>query len=55
MVKEERVKVVSIGGKKGTAQEYAGTIGGQSLDFSDIDTEIKSAGLKSDEWAPPDL
>ncbi|KAH8827563.1 hypothetical protein DL96DRAFT_1599472 [Flagelloscypha sp. PMI_526] len=55
MVKEERVKVVSIGGKKGTAQEYAGTIGGQSLDFSDIDTEIKSAGLKSDEWAPPDF
>ncbi|KAH8827598.1 hypothetical protein DL96DRAFT_1103752 [Flagelloscypha sp. PMI_526] len=55
LAKEEKVKVVSIGGKKGIAQEYAGTVGGQSLDFSGIDSQIKSTGLKNDEWAPPDF
>ncbi|KAJ8073817.1 hypothetical protein PM082_012095 [Marasmius tenuissimus] len=55
MAKLENVKVVSIGGKLGVPQQYAGTVGGQSLDFSAIDSDIKTAGLKNDPLAPPDF
>ncbi|KAL0568287.1 hypothetical protein V5O48_013702 [Marasmius crinis-equi] len=55
MAKLENVKVVSIGGKFDTPQQYAGTVGGQSLDFSAIDSDIKAAGLKDDPLAPPDF
>lgn len=41
MAKEEGAKTVVYGGKKGVQQEYCGTVGGQSTDFSTIDTEIK--------------
>jgi hypothetical protein len=41
MAKEEGVKTVVVGGKKDVAQQYAGTVGGQSSDFSTMDTEIK--------------
>ncbi len=41
MSKLDGVKTVVVGGKKDTAQEYCGTVGGQSTDFSTIDTEIK--------------
>ncbi|KAF9009968.1 hypothetical protein BDQ17DRAFT_1234948 [Cyathus striatus] len=55
MAKEEGSKTVVIGGKKDVQQEYCGTVGGQSTDFSTIDTEIKTAQLKNNTLAPPDL
>ena len=41
MAKEEGAKTVVVGGKKGVQQQYCGTVGGQSTDFSTIDTEVK--------------
>ncbi|KAJ7501967.1 hypothetical protein B0H11DRAFT_2171208 [Mycena galericulata] len=41
MAKEEGVKTVVVGGKKDVQQEYCGIVGGQSADYSTIDTEIK--------------
>lgn len=41
MAKEEGAKTVVLGGKKGIEQRYCGTVGGQSTDFSEIDTEVK--------------
>ena len=41
MAKEEGSKTVVYGGRKDVKQEYCGTVGGQSTDFSTIDTEIK--------------
>lgn len=55
MAKEEGVKTVVLGGRKGVQQQYCGTVGGQSTDFSTIDTEIKTTQLKHDPLAPPDL
>ncbi|RDB27918.1 Peptidase S41 family protein ustP [Hypsizygus marmoreus] len=55
MAKLEGAKTVVIGGKQGVKQEYCGTVGGQSTDFSTIDTEIKSTQLKNNTLAPPDL
>ncbi|KAK7472783.1 hypothetical protein VKT23_000890 [Stygiomarasmius scandens] len=55
MSKLEGVKTVVVGGKQGVPQQYCGTVGGQSTDFSMIDTEVKSAKLKNHTLAPPDL
>ncbi|KAJ7754455.1 hypothetical protein B0H16DRAFT_1316217 [Mycena metata] len=55
MAKEEGVKTVVVGGKSDVKQEYCGTVGGQSTDFSTIDTEIKTTQLKNNSLAPPDL
>ncbi|KAF9479493.1 hypothetical protein BDN70DRAFT_932553 [Pholiota conissans] len=55
MNKEEGSPTVVLGGKKDVQQQYCGTVGGQSTDFSTIDTEIKSTGLKNNSLAPPDL
>ena len=41
MNKEEGSKTVVVGGKSDVQQQYCGTVGGQSTDFSTIDTEIK--------------
>lgn len=41
MAKEEGVKTAVVGGKQDVPQHYCGTVGGQSTDFSTIDTEIK--------------
>jgi hypothetical protein len=41
MAKEEGTKTVVVGGKKDVEQRYCGTVGGQSTDFSTIDTEVK--------------
>jgi hypothetical protein len=41
MSKEEGSKTVILGGRKGVQQQYCGTVGGQSTDYSTIDTEIK--------------
>lgn len=42
MAKYDGVRVVQVGGRKSVAQSYAGTVGGQSLDYANIDTEIKA-------------
>ncbi|KAG6832420.1 hypothetical protein H0H87_001580 [Tephrocybe sp. NHM501043] len=55
MSKREGVKTVVVGGKNDVPQQYCGTVGGQSIGFSTIDTEIKSTGLKDHGLAPPDL
>ena len=41
MAKEDGVRTVVIGGKNDVSQQYCGTVGGQSLGFTKIDTEIK--------------
>jgi len=41
MAKEEGSKTVVVGGKNDVPQQYSGIVGGQSTDFSTIDTEIK--------------
>ncbi|KAG6854489.1 hypothetical protein C0991_006091 [Blastosporella zonata] len=55
MSKHEGVRTVVVGGKKDTNQQYCGTVGGQSTDFSTIDSEIKTTHLKNQSLAPPDL
>ena len=44
MTKEEGAKTVVVGGKNGVEQRYCGTVGGQSTDFSEIDTIVKVCG-----------
>ena len=46
MAKEEGVKTVVVGGRNGVQQEYCGTVGGQSTDFTDMDTEIKVGAIE---------
>ncbi|KAJ3988804.1 hypothetical protein F5890DRAFT_1490293 [Lentinula detonsa] len=55
MVKEEGVKTVVLGGRSDVQQAYCGTVGGQSTVFSEIDTEVKTAKLKNNSLAPPDM
>ncbi|KAF8875475.1 hypothetical protein CPB85DRAFT_1235909 [Mucidula mucida] len=55
MAKLEGSTTVVVGGKSDVDQKYCGTVGGQSTDFWTIDSEIKTAGLKEDAAAPPDL
>lgn len=42
MAKEEGVRTVVVGGKNDVPQQYCGTVGGQSTDFTMVDTEIKA-------------
>lgn len=55
MAKLEGSKTVVVGGKKDVQQQYCGTVGGQSTDFSTVDSEIKTTHLKNNPLAPPDL
>ncbi|PSS35389.1 hypothetical protein PHLCEN_2v1662 [Hermanssonia centrifuga] len=55
MAKEEGAKMVVLGGKQDVQQEYCGTVGGQSTDFSTVDTSVKTTGLKNNSLAPPDF
>ena len=55
MAKEEGAKTVVYGGKSDVQQQYCGTVGGQSTDFSTIDSEIKTTHLKNNSLAPPDF
>ncbi|TFK20772.1 hypothetical protein FA15DRAFT_673173 [Coprinopsis marcescibilis] len=55
MSKEEGVRTVVVGGKADVQQHYCGIVGGQSTDFSTIDTEIKSTKLKDHPLSPPDF
>jgi hypothetical protein len=45
MNKEEGSKTVVIGGKSDVQQQYCGTVGGQSTDYSTVDTDIKARRL----------
>ncbi|KIL66287.1 hypothetical protein M378DRAFT_186093 [Amanita muscaria Koide BX008] len=40
------VRTVVVGGKQDVTQHHCGTVGGQSTDFSTIDTEVKTLKLK---------
>ncbi|KAH8102308.1 hypothetical protein BXZ70DRAFT_68187 [Cristinia sonorae] len=55
LAKREGAKTVVVGGKKGIQQQYAGIVGGQVLDYFEIDIEVKSTGLKNHKLAPPDF
>ncbi|KAJ7770130.1 hypothetical protein DFH07DRAFT_768685 [Mycena maculata] len=55
MSKNEGVKTAVLGGHKDVPPQYCGVVGGQSLHFADIDTEIKSTQLKNHTLAPPDF
>ena len=46
MNKEEGSKTVVVGGKKDVTQQYCGKVGGQSSDFSTMDTEVKVGIVK---------
>jgi hypothetical protein len=41
MAKEDGAKTVVVGGSRKVQQQYCGVVGGQSADFSAMDTEIK--------------
>jgi hypothetical protein len=41
MSKEEGVRTVVVGGKQDVPQQYCGIVGGQSTDFTMVDTEVK--------------
>ena len=55
MAKEEGTKMVVYGGRNGVPQQYCGTVGGQSTDYSTIDSEIKTAHLENHPLSPPDF
>lgn len=55
MAKREGAKTVVYGGNRLVHQQYCGTVGGQSTDFSTIDSEVKTTHLKSNPLAPPDF
>ncbi|KAJ7594181.1 hypothetical protein C8J56DRAFT_1002138 [Mycena floridula] len=48
-------KIAVFGGKPGEDVQFKGMAGNQVLEWADLDTEIKTAGLKDDPLAPPDL
>ena len=55
MSKLEGAKTVVVGGRKTEKQQYCGTVGGQSVSWVTIDSEIKSTKLKGNALAPPDF
>ncbi|KAI0289967.1 hypothetical protein BC826DRAFT_913877 [Russula brevipes] len=55
MYERHQTKIVTFGGHPDIPIEYKGMAGNQVLSFPLLDTEIKTAGLKDDPLAPPDL
>ncbi|KAG8690181.1 hypothetical protein FRC09_012098, partial [Ceratobasidium sp. 395] len=49
------IKVATFGGNPGQPMNFNGLAGNQVLEWADLDSEIKTAGLKNDPDAPPDL
>ena len=45
MFERHQTKIAVFGGKPGEVMEYKGMAGNQVLEWSDLDTEIKSVGL----------
>lgn len=50
MSKEEGARTVVVGGKEDVEQQYCGTVGGQSSDFSTMDTQVKVRLLHCSEF-----
>ncbi|KAI0317981.1 hypothetical protein OF83DRAFT_1057662 [Amylostereum chailletii] len=55
MFERHNSTIAVFGGKTGLDMEYKGMAGNQVLDWTELDSEIKTAGLKDDPLAPPDL
>ena len=55
MREKHGVPVAMFGGVPGRPMEYKGMAGNQVLEWSDLDTELKTAGLGADPRKPPDL
>ncbi|KAF8579069.1 hypothetical protein K439DRAFT_1638297 [Ramaria rubella] len=55
MHERHNTTTVVFGGKPGETLEYKGMAGNQVLEWADLDSEIKTAGVKNDPLAPPDL
>ncbi|KAG9126864.1 hypothetical protein FRC07_001649 [Ceratobasidium sp. 392] len=49
------IKVATFGGNPGQPMNFNGLAGNQVLEWPDLDSEIKTAGLKNCTLAPPDL
>ncbi|QRV98977.1 peptidase family S41 protein [Ceratobasidium sp. AG-Ba] len=49
------IKVITFGGNPGAPMNFNGLAGNQVLEWANLDSEIKTAGLKNDPLAPPDL
>ncbi|CAE6450254.1 unnamed protein product [Rhizoctonia solani] len=49
------IKVITFGGNPGQPMNFNGLAGNQVLEWANLDSEIKTAGLKNDALAPPDL
>ncbi|CCO30979.1 hypothetical protein BN14_12116 [Rhizoctonia solani AG-1 IB] len=49
------IKVITFGGNPGQPMNFNGLAGNQVLEWANLDSEIKTAGLKNDPLAPPDL
>ena len=47
MKERHNTKIAIFGGKPGEVMEYKGMAGNQVLEWPDLDTEIKSVGLKN--------
>jgi hypothetical protein len=55
MFERHQTKIAVFGGNHSQPIQYKGMAGNQVLEWADLDTEIKTAGLKDDPLAPPDL
>jgi len=55
MFERHQTKTAIFGGKPGEVLQYKGMAGNQVLEWTDLDTEIKTAGLQDDPLAPPEL
>ncbi|KAI9513423.1 hypothetical protein F5148DRAFT_1273072 [Russula earlei] len=56
LMKERHNTTIAVfGGRPGQSIEFKGVAGNQVLEWTDLDSEIKTAGLKNDPLAPPDL
>jgi hypothetical protein len=55
MFEEHQTEIAVFGGRPGQSIQYKGMAGNQVLEWPDLDSEIKTANLKNDPLAPPDL
>ncbi|KAH8986955.1 hypothetical protein EDB86DRAFT_2211251 [Lactarius hatsudake] len=55
MRERHNTTIAVFGGRPGQSIEFKGMAGNQVLEWADLDSEIKTAGLKNDPLAPPDL
>ncbi|KAH9988067.1 hypothetical protein BJV74DRAFT_773597 [Russula compacta] len=55
MKERHNTTIALFGGRPGQSIEFKGMAGNQVLEWTDLDSEIKTAGLKNDPLAPPDL